>query len=212
MVRRLVVLLVLMTAGMTAYAGEKEIDIASIDKNLRHEIYTKAPALSVIEKYAYYEIRGNDEKELRRQMGQNGTRWNDGKTYDALTSWTWDWDYGYERTAQGCSVDSFKTTVNVTFRYPKWARTDEAPQTLTQKWDGYMKNLIVHESGHSDMAVKAAEEFSRTVAEMPPAASCGELDRKVKELSSELMAKLNANSREYDDVTVHGTTQGAVFP
>jgi predicted secreted Zn-dependent protease len=121
-------------------------------------------------------------------------------------------DYGYDRAPRACTADSIRVTIAINIRYPKWVRTDDAPQPLVEKWDGYMKNLIMHENGHRDMAVEAAAELSRAVAALPPASSCAELDRDVRALSRERMEKLNADEKGYDETTSHGKTQGAVFP
>jgi len=204
--------LLLMAVAVTTFAGEKKFDVANIDKNLPLQKEYRIAEPLVTEKYDYYEIRGNDEKELRRQMGQNGTKWNDGETYDSATRWDINWDYGYDSAPQGCKVDSFRTILKITFRYPKWLRTDNAPQPLADKWDDYMKKLVMHENGHRDMALEAAEKISRAVAELPAARSCTDLDREVRALGLEIAAKLNRDEKEYDTITKHGTTQGAVFP
>ena len=145
-------------------------------------------------------------------MSEKGCRWDDGKKYDSLTSWHVKWDYGYDRAPQACTPASFRATVEIIFRYPEWVRTDGAPQPLVAKWDSYMKNLINHENGHRDMAVQAAAELSRAVAELPPASNCAELDREVRELCRLRMKKLKENEYEYDAATNHGLTQGAIFP
>ena len=212
MTKEIISVLLLMTVAVTAFAGEDRIEVASIDKDypLRTKKVFTLP--SVTEKYEYYEIRGDSEKEMRSQMRQNGPVWNDGRKYHSITSWYWKWDYGNDHSSLDCSVDSFRVTLEITYRYPKWVRTDDAPQPLVDKWDGYMKNLITHEQGHRDLAVEAAADFCRAVAKLPPVLSCADLNREVRALSRERMDQLNANEQEYDATTCHGTTQGALFP
>jgi predicted secreted Zn-dependent protease len=198
-----------MAVATTAFAAEDRMEIASIDKasSLRHY---HPP--TVIERNEYYEIRGNSEKDLRKSMCQNGCTWDDGRTYDSVTSWYWSWDYGSGYASQACSTDDFSITIEITSRYPKWVRTGEAPQPLVEKWDDYMKNLVMHENGHRDKVVDVGAEFSAAVARLPRALSCADLDRQVRALSNELMAQLNAAQREYDADTNHGAKQGALFP
>ncbi len=57
---------------------------------------------------------------------------------------------------------------------------NSAPQSLRDKWDVYIGNLISHENGHRDLARQAVKEINRAVWQMPPARTCGELDRKVQ--------------------------------
>jgi len=166
----------------------------------------------VAEQYEYYEIRGGDEKELRRQMGRNGCVMSNGERYDSVTAWRWKLQYGYDRTPGSCAADSFQVVLEITYRYPKWVRSDDVEQTLIAKWEDYLNNLVAHENGHRDLAVEAATDLSRAVAVLQPAGSCAELDRQVQALGRERMVRLNADEQDYDDVTVHGKTQGAVFP
>ncbi len=204
--------LLMVIVAVTAFAGEDRIEVASRDKDFSLRVKRVFTLPSVTEKYEYYEIRGDSEKEMRSQMRQNGPVWNDGNKYDSVTSWYWKWGYRNDPSSQDCSVDSFRVTLEITFRYPQWLRTDDVPRQLVDKWDGYMKNLIAHEQGHRDLAVEAAADFSRAVAKLPRALSCAELNAEVSALSRERMGQLNADEREYDETTCHGTTQGALFP
>jgi predicted secreted Zn-dependent protease len=202
-----------MSIAGAAQATEDRVDLANIDGNLRLEMRDRtARPVVVTEHFVYYDVSGHTERDVRRQMTKNGTKWDDGKTYDSVTTWNINWDYDYNCTAEGCKAEAFNSTVKVTFRYPKWVTAESAPQTLREKWDGYMKNLVLHEHGHRDMAVEATEELARAVSALPPAPSRAELDRQVKLLSKKMMAKLDSDQIEYDATTVHGTTQGAVFP
>jgi predicted secreted Zn-dependent protease len=212
-VKRLIACLLFLVAAVPASAKEQgAVDVASVDGNVRAAIMRQALEPVVTEKYYYYGISGDNEKDLRRQMTENGTKWDDGKTYDSVTSWNISWDYDYDCTAQGCRADFFNTKVYITFRYPQWIRVGEVPPSLSEKWDTYMKNLIVHENGHRDMAVNATAELARAVVALESAPSRAELDRQIQGLSDRIMAKLKAEQREYDATTIHGTTQGAVFP
>jgi len=199
-------------AAHPAFAGDGGIDIASVDRDIYHhrEQIVLAPAVS--EKQEFYEIRGWGEKELRDQMTRQGIAWNDGKKYDSITIWHVKWDYEHERSSQSCSAQAFQATAEITIRYPQWVRTEAAPQELKDKWDGYLANLMEHEKGHRDMVVEAVEDLTRAVAHLPAAPTCAELDRLVRSLCHERMAKLNDEAKEYDAATLHGAEQGAVFP
>jgi predicted secreted Zn-dependent protease len=169
--------------------------------------------VAVNERYEYYAITGATERELRQQMSEKGIKWDDGKTYDALTTWNVTWQYDYDCAFSECTAADFQATVNIVFRYPQWVRDQAAtPDALRAKWENYMNNLIVHEVGHRDMAVNAVIAMADEVEQLPAMASRSELDRAVNAFTSGRMAKMNAEQRVYDDTTIHGTTQGAVFP
>jgi len=222
-------------AAHPAFADDGRIELASLDRDIhrqrervvlvpavreKHELYEMTGcgdmellvAPVVREKHELYEVTGCGEIELRDQMTRQGTAWSDGKKYDSVTSWHVTWDYEHYRSLQSCSTEAFQATAEITIRYPRWVRTDDAPQELADKWDGYLASLIEHEKGHSDMVVKAVEDLTRAVALLPAAPTCAELDLLVRSLCHKRMAKLNDEAKEYDAATLHGAEQGAVFP
>ncbi len=203
--------LALMLTAATAWAGDNGVTVANIDRSTASRLQHMALPI-VTEKYEYYNIEGNCEKDLRNQMRQKGIIWSDGMTYDSTTSWHVWWDYGYDQGPLGCSTDNFRVFVDISFRFPKWTAGNDAPQALVQKWDGYVKHLEGHENGHRDLAVEAAVELSRAVAALPPVHTCAEIDLYVKTLSRERMSMLNDEEKEYDAQTKHGLKQGALFP
>jgi predicted secreted Zn-dependent protease len=195
-----------------AFAGEDRGDLANITTDKpSNSISTVSNRLKIIEKYEYYEVQGDCVTELRSQISQKGCKWDDGKTYDSVTSWGWQWEYVHDQARPVCTPDAVTVTLEITFRYPKLTRDASIPQPLVKKWNDYLKNLIIHETDHRDMAVKEAADFSRAVAELPSVQSCSELDRLIKVLSRERMERLNADSKAYDLSTNHGLTQGAIF-
>jgi predicted secreted Zn-dependent protease len=210
--REIIIFFLCAAVASPAFAGDKAMDVARLDRGLHPGTGNRVVVPRVTEKYEYYEIKGDSEKELRNQMCRNGCALYNGETYDSVTSWRWRLNYGYDRAPGACAVDSFRVALEITYRYPKWVRPDDAPRPLIDKWDGYMKNLMTHENGHRDLAVEAAAELSRTVAALPAARTCNELDREVRALGHERMEKLNADEKGYDETTGHGKKQGAVFP
>ncbi len=212
MMKGISVFLLLMTVTMVSFAGEVRAAKTSTDKNALVESNSGIIPPVVKEKYEYYEVCGICEKDLHCDLKQKCITWNDGKKYDSVTSWKIKWDYGYNNSANACKADSFIVNVEVIFRLPKWARTDEAPQELVDKWDAFVRNLLAHEKGHRDLAIAAASELARSVAELPPAETCTDLDKKVQALGRTNMKKLNEEEKQYDIITDHGQTQGATFP
>lgn len=211
MIKQFSVFLLFIALASASHATDNSYKVASVEKERPGKNPAALPPV-VTEKYKYYEVRGGCEKELHGQLCKNCITWDDGKKYDSATSWNVKWNYDYDRTAQACSADSFKVTVDVLFQFPKWVRMDDAPPALVGKWDAYMRNLSLHENGHRDLVVEAAAGLTRSVASLPPAQTCAELDREVRKLCSARMAQLEADQREYDDQTDHGVTQGAIFP
>jgi len=206
------VFLVIMAIAVTSTAQEKNIDLTNSGKDLTSRVENNVVLPVVREKYEYYEVSGSCEKDVQCELNQKCLCWTDGKKYDSITNWKVKWDYGHNRTSQACTTNSFTVTVDIIFHLPKLVRTGNAPQPLVEKWDTFLENLQTHENGHRDRAVEAATDLTRAVKELPPVRTCAELDWEVQELSREHMKKLNREQKEYDAVTNHGKTQGAVFP
>jgi predicted secreted Zn-dependent protease len=208
----LTVCLISAMAAATALAGDDAVIVASAEKNLPFREKTVAVPPLVTERYEYYDVHGSCENDLLCELKRKGVGWGDGKRYESFTSWHVRWNYGYANEMQTCRADSFQVTVEIVFHYPKWMQTEGVPPPLADKWDNYMKHLIVHENGHRDMAVEAATDLTRTVSEMSPVQTCAQVDRAVQILSRARMNKLNYDERHYDEATNHGATQGAIFP
>ncbi len=204
-----IVALVLATVVVQgSFAAEDGGRVASVDRSSLKNVI--APV--VVEKNVYYAIQGGSEQELRSQMCRNGCTWSDGRIYDSVTDWHVTWDYGYSKTSNACSPDSFKVTVEITYHYPKWVYSEAPPPALVEKWESYLKKLAVHETGHRDIALQAAAELTRSIDAMEPLPTCGEIDRKIREISRMHLKQLKADSDAYDAETRHGATQGVVFP
>jgi predicted secreted Zn-dependent protease len=162
--------------------------------------------------FDYYDIEGQTVDELRDQMNIHGVGWTDGNTYDAFTDWHVKWNYTYRLTAGGCTIRSVDTTLNVEFRLPRWKNYADGPAALRKKWNVYMRLLRQHENGHKDIAIKAATEIEKSIAELEPAATCEELADTANELGRRIFSKHADKEKEYDAQTNFGETQGAVFP
>lgn len=201
-----------MSVSVATFAAGNSTELASLDADLPARTIDGVAPPIVIEKYEYYEVNGCSEDELQHDIKNKCFTWSDGKKYDSLTLWDVTWDHGFKRAPNVCSTASFRVTLEIIFRYPRWTKPDDAPRPLMEKWDHYLKNLAIHENGHRDMAVKAATELTLAVAQLPPAATCDDLNREVRALSNNRMKKLTEEQNEYDKTTDHGVTQGALFP
>ncbi|OGW35055.1 MAG: hypothetical protein A2010_18265 [Nitrospirae bacterium GWD2_57_9] len=167
---------------------------------------------AVTEQQEYYDLCGCCEKDLQCEMTEKAIRWKDGKKYDSVTSWKVKWDYAYNRSSHACFADNFRVTMNVVFRLPRWTCPEPVSQALVDKWTPYITNLVEHENGHRDLALTAAHDLTRAVAEMPPARTCSDLDAAVDAMSREWMKKLDEDQALFDAHTGHGFAQGVMFP
>lgn len=166
--------------------------------------------LKVKERYEYYDLDGRDISDLSRQINHNGTRWNDGRTYAAVTSW--DIHYGYDVSNDDgkCAVKSVKTDVEIVYRLPRWTRLGSDAK-MDGIWQKYMAHLKRHEFGHKDIAVQTAGEINEILASLGSYGSESDLEKEATRLTEEKLQKLKDSQVDYDHDTRHGETQGAVL-
>ena len=128
----------------------------------------------------YYSIAGTTAAQLKAQMRSKGPN---GK---------WAWTKWYVRWTGSC-----KTSVTITYTYPRWANRNQAPASLQKSWDRMMANLRTHEKGHTQHGINAAAEIERTRCKGNPMS---------------IIKKWAQRDKTYDSRTRSGATQGGVLP
>ena len=169
-----------------------------------------APQISIATKH--YSVHGSTAQELRQDLNRRGVKGSDGRTYDAHTAWYIRWSYDYTTRGSSCGIRSVRTSVTVTYTLPKWSGGAKASQELWNKWHRYLKDLKTHEDGHRDIGIAAAAEIEKTIAKLPPAANCREMEAKANAAGHSVIDEYRSKESFYDLRTLHGRTQGAVFP
>ena len=167
--------------------------------------------VKVSERYDYYPVDGTTTDELRAQMKRNGTTWNDGKVYAALT--TWDIRYHYDITSSKGSYHlcSIGTDVDIVIHLPKLIPSAKTTEQLTSTWNTYLGNLKTHELGHRDIAVQIGREISRELSDLGDSSSKSELDTEAKKIVRAKFQHLKQAQIDYDQETHHGVKQGAIL-
>lgn len=202
----------------TAPASAGEVDMSATFKVAKHidmnPVQEKKAGASLVinEKYEYYDINGTSVAELRNMMKQKGTKWNDGKIYAALTTWDLRPRYGIKSDNGKYSIQSVKTDVAIVYHLPSWTAVTTAPEQMAIQWNTYVDHLKKHESGHKDLAVKAAAEINETLASFSSYNSRSELDKEVSRLVKASLKRLRELQDDYDIETRHGETQGVALP
>jgi predicted secreted Zn-dependent protease len=170
-----------------------------------------APAVKI--SYQYYPIAGTTASELRSQMNRFGPHdEGEDRRYDARTDWRVQWSYRYGMQNGLCAMQQVNTQVGITFTLPQWKSSSGAGRSLVQDWQRYMASLQLHEDGHKDHGVAAAQDVQQTLRQLPHATSCAILEANAKAAARAVIQTYNAKDLEYDHTTRHGYTQGAVFP
>ncbi|OGU00226.1 MAG: hypothetical protein A2079_00385 [Geobacteraceae bacterium GWC2_48_7] len=167
--------------------------------------------LLVNEKYKFYDVKGQSAAEIRKEMKLNGTKWNDGKVYAALTSWDIQYHYDVIFENGKYRIKSASTDIDVVINMPRWKPEQQATRELIEEWERYIRVLDEHETGHRDLAVKAAGEINEILAGLGDFSSKAELDREAKKQAQARLKRMKEIQVEYDNHTNHGIKQGAAL-
>jgi predicted secreted Zn-dependent protease len=104
------------------------------------------------------------------------------------------------------------TQESITYLLPEWIPTSNAKPAVVEKWNNYMKNLMVHEDGHANLVKAGAQNIYQTIMNLPPAATCEALTIATNAAVEQGIEVIKQDDKAYDKETSYGKTQDAVFP
>jgi len=130
--------------------------------------------------WKYYPITGRTSRQLINQMRRKGPQ-----GYWAFARW-------YVRWSGTC-----RTSVRITYTFPRWVDKNRAPASLRKAWDRMIRNLKRHERGHGQHGINAAREIEKSRCRFDP---------------KRITRKWAAQDKIYDRRTRHGITQGVRLP
>jgi len=167
------------------------------------------PSISV--KHSIYSISGRTSHDLRSQMSKAGPGADGIMGGDARTIWDVKWRYGVRQTPGGCRIQNVTTSVHVTYIMPRWKNPADGSAELREKWAKFVKALQTHEDGHKEHGIHAAQEIEAEIAQLRPSRSCNDVERAANSTGVSILEKYRKKDLYYDILTIHGSTQGAVF-
>jgi predicted secreted Zn-dependent protease len=156
----------------------------------------------------YYTIQGSTARELRAEMNRLGPTSEAGVRNDGYTHWDIQWRYDYDRTAGGCTAGNFRVTLEVRITMPRWNPPAGAPRELIARWQRFEQALRVHEDGHYDLAVAAADEVRRVLQANRDGLECRRLEEGLNAAGAAVLAELKLRQARYDRDTDSGRKQG----
>lgn len=193
-------------------ADLQSCEMLTVPENSGLQISTSSPGLKDSTADHYYKIYGNTVWDLRSQMSQCGPK-QDGESFDAVTYYYINWNYLYQYQADGsCQIKNVAVGVKVDIYYPGWQRPNNPDFVVVERWDSYMKNLIIHEEGHRQIAFEGAQQILDKLNSIPESDDCQQIENQANTESVAITDAVAARQKSYDDTTNHGETQGAVFP
>jgi len=159
----------------------------------------------------YYSIYGYNRYDLREQVNACGPKTDEGAFTGLTTAW-FNWTYQFAFNNQGeCTVSKSAVGVNVDIYYPNWEIKGDTENGLTDEWNAFMNNLVIHEQGHMQRHYDIADQIYNSILGLS-APSCDEVDSTAQTVVNNLMEQDRTSNVAYDAQTDHGATQGAILP
>ncbi len=155
----------------------------------------------------YYQVFGDDQSTVRSQIANCGPA----VEYAADARYNLNWSYALRADETGlCQVIGIKVGVRTSMVLPyREVSGSEAPG-LVGKWTAFSAALTAHENGHVAIAEQYAAHMLYSLQTFP-AGDCYTMSPSVDATANSVAAQLRAAQTQYDTLTRHGATQGAVF-
>lgn len=171
----------------------------------------EAPAIQ--DTIEYRDIVGTSENALAAALKQVASTNKSGDRFAASTRWQLRWNFRVEQhPGASCELASAKTELDIHMTLPRWMPPANASPILVKRWSTFADALRKHEDGHREIAIEAARVVTDRAAKVPPASDCASLKKSLGRVAEATLREYKDKESSYDVTTMHGQTQGAVFP
>jgi len=157
----------------------------------------------------FYDVTGSNGLAIRRQIASLGPVSPEGKRFDAYTDWKTKWDYTYDSAANGFYVSSAAVSLDLIFTLPRWTAPKDTDRSVLNEWKAYFAALMVHESGHSNVAWQCTDKLLNNLNRKNIYGNRTELKEFVETEGRKCLAEAKEKNLIYDKQTDNGATQGA---
>jgi len=162
---------------------------------------TLSAADSIIIRTNYYAVAGEDLRAVRESIARKRP-WKEEQ--DGFTRWTVTWSFTTRDSRNGCSVDTIKTTTDITITLPRWNASATVDESMQASWKRYLTSLATHEDGHKRIALAAANEVRKRISQTKPAAECAALEQTINREAKKVVDQFVEREKAYDERTDHG--------
>lgn len=168
----------------------------------------RAGEVQVESKALFYDVAGTTDQaildDLRRQARSVG------QEYFADARWFVRWTYDYHPVTRSlCGLRNVRLYLTQRTVLPRWSGAGAAAE-LVGRWKRFVEAVRLHEQGHQEHGVRAANEVRDTLGGMT-AADCDSLGREANRTGEAIIARYAGLDARYDAETEHGLRQGAFW-
>jgi predicted secreted Zn-dependent protease len=151
----------------------------------------------------YFDVEGTDHASLLAALKARGH-------FHGRADWKLSYRLQPRAVADACAAGDISTTLDLAVTLPRWRPPAGVSADLVTRWERYVAALREHEDGHLQHGREFEREFRKAAATLS-ARDCAALDRAVRAVFNEMLARYQDRDKLYDERTGHGRTQGAVF-
>jgi predicted secreted Zn-dependent protease len=149
--------------------------------------------------------------DLRAQLDERRPQRADGLRSHALTEAVLTTRYDLLPLDQGCRLEDASVEMEITVSLPEWKPSGQVRDRLRYAWQRMHRALVEHERGHRELAIAAAHEIARNLAQLPDSLSCQELRQRASNVQTREQMRLLLRNDSYDRRTERGALQGSDF-
>jgi predicted secreted Zn-dependent protease len=172
---------------------------------------TEGPAIR--DTIEYHDVEGDTAAELLASLKRVSYAKPNGDTFAAAnTRWRLRWNVDVQPEHRSCRLVSATTELEVEMNLPRWTPPAGARPGLVKSWDRFADAIRKHEDGHRDIAIDAVREVDRRLQGERTARSCDALRKNLSRIAESVVREYRGKDDSYDVTTMHGRTQGVVFP
>jgi predicted secreted Zn-dependent protease len=161
----------------------------------------------------YHDVEGDTAAELLTALKRVSYAKPKGDTFAAAnTKWRLRWNIDVQPEQRSCRLVSATTELEVEMNLPRWTPPAGARPGLVKSWDTFATAIRKHENGHRDIAIDAVREVDRRLQGERTARNCDALRKNLSRIAESVVREYRGKDDSYDVTTMHGRTQGVVFP
>lgn len=151
-----------------------------------------------------YPVSGGSPRSIRESINRSRPRMPGQEPFDGMTTWRYStrWRGSSEG---GCDPTTAEVTAHVIITLPELTNRQALSRSDRETWDRYLTRLAGHEQNHARIALAGIDQL-RTF--MRGAPNC----ETMLAARAQIDAAIRDASRQYDETTRHGATEGARYP
>jgi len=152
--------------------------------------------LLVTQSFKTYPVSGDSWTAVMASLRQSPLDVHGSIAY-GLTRAGWKWTYQVLEQDRLCTIRGFDLALDLVVVLPELVRSRLGPEEMAL-WREYADGVAQHERIHAQDALDVGVRLLKTLAEMPGAPSCGDLQRQVEDVHSREMEWFQARATEVD--------------